>query len=186
MQLALLDSVVEGSLRLGGPTQPTVVLVHLVNPFGFDRGRRFNEHNVRRGPGILSSLTSATIQVDLNRNNLHSAAEWADVLGRAPDFAGYESLRPFLAPGRAGGATARHENGRHAHLAPFCRFPGRRLFGPDHALSAAEVVAHLAKGLLLLADKGFDVLKRAIVTGYASTIPGTDPDALFFRAVRRA
>ena len=57
------------------PTDGAVVLIHAVNPSGFARLRRTNEHNV-----------------DLNRNFLDAA----DAYAGAPD--GYETLDPFLNP----------------------------------------------------------------------------------------
>ena len=57
------------------PADGVVVLIHAVNPSGFARLRRTNEHNV-----------------DLNRNFLNTA----DAYAGAPD--GYEALDPFLNP----------------------------------------------------------------------------------------
>ena len=61
----------------GGPPpgDGAVVLIHAVNPYGFTRLRRTNEHNV-----------------DLNRNFLDTAGAYTG----AP--AGYETLDPFLNP----------------------------------------------------------------------------------------
>ena len=66
------------SRQTGGEPTPgdgAVVLVHAVNPYGFTRLRRTNEHNV-----------------DLNRNFLDTA----DAYAGAPD--GYKALDPFLNP----------------------------------------------------------------------------------------
>ena len=60
------------------PVDGTVVLIHAVNPFGFARLRRTNEHNL-----------------DLNRNFLDTA----DAYTGAPD--GYETLDRFLNPASA-------------------------------------------------------------------------------------
>ena len=57
------------------PGDGAVVLIHAVNPYGFTRLRRTNEHNV-----------------DLNRNFLDTAGAYTG----APD--GYETLDPFLNP----------------------------------------------------------------------------------------
>ena len=57
------------------PGDGAVVLIHAVNPYGFTRLRRTNEHNV-----------------DLNRNFLDTAGAYTG----APD--GYEPLDPFLNP----------------------------------------------------------------------------------------
>lgn len=77
--------------------QPTVIFVHLLNPFGFKYGRRWNENNV-----------------DLNRNNLNDEG-WAEARRRAKgmtsrdgydakkDRDDYEMLSPFLNPSRATG-----------------------------------------------------------------------------------
>ena len=63
---------------------PTMVLVHAVNPFGMAHFRRWNERNV-----------------DLNRNALH-ADEWPALLARDPNVAGYEDFSaPLFNPPRA-------------------------------------------------------------------------------------
>ena len=72
IQLAWLSGQTGGEPPPGGGV---VVLIHAVNPSGFARLRRTNEHNV-----------------DLNRNFLDTA----DAYTGAPD--GYETLDPFLNP----------------------------------------------------------------------------------------
>ena len=72
IQLAWLSGQTAGEPPPGGGV---VVLIHAVNPSGFARLRRTNEHNV-----------------DLNRNFLDTA----DAYTGAPD--GYETLDPFLNP----------------------------------------------------------------------------------------
>ena len=72
IQLAWLSGQTGGKPPPGGGV---VVLIHAVNPSGFARLRRTNEHNV-----------------DLNRNFLDTA----DAYTGAPD--GYETLDPFLNP----------------------------------------------------------------------------------------
>ena len=72
IQLAWLSSQTAGA---SPPGDGVVVLIHAVNPYGFARLRRANEHNV-----------------DLNRNFLDTA----DAYTGAPD--GYETLDPFLNP----------------------------------------------------------------------------------------
>jgi len=57
------------------PGQPTVIFVHALNPFGMAHYRRWNEEGI-----------------DLNRNCLFSPEGWQEVLERAPDLAGYESM----------------------------------------------------------------------------------------------
>lgn len=58
----------------GEEQQPTVMLVHALNPYGMAHWRRWNEDNI-----------------DLNRNCLLTTADWDEVLQRDPDHAGYES-----------------------------------------------------------------------------------------------
>jgi len=78
IQLAWLDkrratkarAEAEGAAAAGDA--PTVILVHVVNPFGMANGRRFNENNV-----------------DLNRNFVLDEATWAELLARPPSFGGY-------------------------------------------------------------------------------------------------
>ena len=72
IQFAWLSGQTAGEPPPGGGV---VVLIHAVNPSGFARLRRTNEHNV-----------------DLNRNFLDTA----DAYTGAPD--GYETLDPFLNP----------------------------------------------------------------------------------------
>ncbi|MEE8130449.1 MAG: M14 family metallopeptidase [Vicinamibacterales bacterium] len=72
IQLAWLSCQTAGAPP---PVDGAVVLVHAVNPYGFARLRRTNEHNV-----------------DLNRNFLDSDKAYAG----APD--GYAALDPFLNP----------------------------------------------------------------------------------------
>ena len=72
IQLAWLSGQTAGE---PSPSDGVVVLIHAVNPSGFARLRRTNEHNV-----------------DLNRNFLDTA----DAYTGAPD--GYETLDPFLNP----------------------------------------------------------------------------------------
>ena len=72
IQLAWLSGQTAGEPP---PGDGVVVLIHAVNPSGFARLRRTNEHNV-----------------DLNRNFLDTA----DAYTGAPD--GYETLDPFLNP----------------------------------------------------------------------------------------
>ena len=72
IQLAWLSGQTGGEPPPGGGV---VVLIHAVNPSGFARLRRTNEHNV-----------------DLNRNFLDTA----DAYTGAPD--GYETVDPFLNP----------------------------------------------------------------------------------------
>ncbi|KAF0689532.1 Aste57867_19035 [Aphanomyces stellatus] len=59
---------------------PTIVFVHAVNPFGFAKLRRFNEHNV-----------------DLNRNHL-TPEEFTAARARDPNHAGYEDISHLLNP----------------------------------------------------------------------------------------
>jgi len=59
---------------------PTVVLVHVLNPFGMRHTRRFNENNV-----------------DLNRNALFGAEAEA-ARNRDPNIAGYEDLDAIINP----------------------------------------------------------------------------------------
>ena len=59
---------------------PTVVLVHVLNPFGMRHTRRFNENNV-----------------DLNRNALFGPEAEA-TRKRDPDVAGYETLDSIINP----------------------------------------------------------------------------------------
>ncbi|KAF0689533.1 Aste57867_19036 [Aphanomyces stellatus] len=59
---------------------PTIVFVHAVNPFGFAKLRRFNEHNV-----------------DLNRNHL-TPEEFAAARARDPNHAGYVDISHMLNP----------------------------------------------------------------------------------------
>jgi len=54
--------------------------VHLLNPYGFDKSRKFNENNV-----------------DLSRNLL-TDEEFKEVLARDPDIYGYESLEEVINP----------------------------------------------------------------------------------------
>jgi hypothetical protein len=164
VQLALLDSVVEGKLALGGNGKPTVVLVHLVNPFGFDRGRRFNEHNVRCGGSSDGyALTCAhsphffPIQVDLNRNDL-SEAQWEQVLARPADFAGYATFEKFMSPSLLPAFSF-----IHSIVPDVYRFA-------EKALSQVELWVHFARGLKAMFEHGFTTLKRAIVTGCAGVV----------------
>mmetsp|Transcript_13880 Transcript_13880/g.39493 ORF Transcript_13880/g.39493 Transcript_13880/m.39493 type:complete len:461 (+) Transcript_13880:90-1472(+) len=60
---------------------PTVVLVHAVNPYGYRYHRRVNENNV-----------------DLNRNFLNDDAEWMEALQRDSNIAGYDDLNADLNP----------------------------------------------------------------------------------------
>ncbi|RHY92740.1 hypothetical protein DYB35_005353 [Aphanomyces astaci] len=59
---------------------PTLVFVHAVNPYGFAKLRRYNEHNV-----------------DLNRNHL-TPAEFDAVRARDPNHVGYVDIAPILNP----------------------------------------------------------------------------------------
>ncbi len=95
--------------------------------------------------------------MDLNRNTLHTTEQWDAVHARTPDFAGYESLRDFLAPGRQAAAGC----------LPFYPFTTTDRCRPaqDHALTPLGLALHFVRGLLLLAQHGFGTLKRAIVTG---------------------
>lgn len=62
------------------PTQdnPTLILVHVVNPWGMATFRRTNENNV-----------------DLNRNGLHQD-EWKEVLNRDPNIGNYQDFDLML------------------------------------------------------------------------------------------
>ncbi|ETV99428.1 hypothetical protein H310_08121 [Aphanomyces invadans] len=60
--------------------RPTIAFVHAVNPYGFAKLRRCNEHNV-----------------DLNRNHL-TPAEFEAVRARDPNHLGYVDLSPVLNP----------------------------------------------------------------------------------------
>lgn len=60
---------------------PTVVLVHAVNPYGMAKFRRFNENNV-----------------DLNRNSFLTKEEWSTILNRPPNIAGYDDFDNLLNP----------------------------------------------------------------------------------------
>jgi len=64
----------------GNSFQPTVILVHALNPFGFANNRRVNE-----------------INIDLNRNFL-TESEFSMVRDRQPNFAGYVDFDHFLNP----------------------------------------------------------------------------------------
>lgn len=59
---------------------PTIVFVHAVNPFGFANNRRVNEDNI-----------------DLNRNFL-TEDEFATVMARDPNYAGYVDLDSLINP----------------------------------------------------------------------------------------
>lgn len=86
VQLQALTQLASVSSSLGkrSPAErPTLVLMHLVNPYGMKHGRRFNENNV-----------------DLNRNLL-SPELWKEVLARPKNFGGYEELSWFLSPRHA-------------------------------------------------------------------------------------
>lgn len=78
IQSRLLERQADASLGL--EDQPTVVLVHALNPFGFSQLRRFNEHNV-----------------DLNRNYLSPEA-FARRAGEDPNAYGYMDVFELLNP----------------------------------------------------------------------------------------
>eukprot|EP01084_Bolivina_argentea_P144040 252813_1 len=59
---------------------PVIILVHGLNPYGFQLGRRFNENNV-----------------DLNRN-LKTDEQWKKYLNDDPDFAGYVTFDRLFNP----------------------------------------------------------------------------------------
>jgi len=75
-QLAILTLMKEElrTSQLATTNNPTIILIHSLNPFGFHTGRRVNENNV-----------------DMNRNFL-SPKLWEEVLSRDPNFAGYLTL----------------------------------------------------------------------------------------------
>ena len=61
---------------------PTIVFIHVLNPYGMANNRRFNEDNI-----------------DLNRNFL-SVEEFQDVVKRDNNIAGYDDLQYLLNPVR--------------------------------------------------------------------------------------
>jgi len=77
IQNALLNS---SSLMHQNEASPTVVIVHALNPYGFQKLRRFNENNV-----------------DLNRNFL-SPLEFEEVLSRDPNHSGYVNMVHLINP----------------------------------------------------------------------------------------
>ena len=77
IQMAYMEGLARAA-GTGSSPQPTVVLVHAVNPYGMAHFRRFNEENV-----------------DLNRNGLHED-EWPDALQRDPNLAGYADFDSVL------------------------------------------------------------------------------------------
>ena len=86
IQLTALSLLLEEKSRLGetySATMPTIVFVHALNPYGFHTLRRVNENNI-----------------DLNRNFL-SPADFAFVVARDPDFAGYPATTPAVPPSDA-------------------------------------------------------------------------------------
>jgi hypothetical protein len=62
---------------------PTALFLHAVNPYGFAKLRRFNEHNV-----------------DLNRNFFLTDKDRAEAVNRDPNIAGFETFRDLLVPSR--------------------------------------------------------------------------------------
>ena len=67
-------------------TYPTIVIVHVLNPFGMHFKRRVNEDNV-----------------DLNRNFL-TPEEFRQVVSRDPNFAGYQTVDFIFNPVRSMGS----------------------------------------------------------------------------------
>ena len=78
IQSAYLHLLRQGKL---GKVEPTVVLVHAVNPFGMKHTRRVNENNV-----------------DLNRNAMFNASDFAAALARDPNIVGYETVNDAINP----------------------------------------------------------------------------------------
>ena len=75
MQLSLLSLLGKEKSRLGAAyasKYPTIIFVHVVNPYGMHNIRRVNEDNI-----------------DINRNFL-SEDQFSEVVKRDPDFAGYQ------------------------------------------------------------------------------------------------
>jgi len=78
IQLALLDEYSQKSYN----ENPTTIFVHLLNPYGFDKSRKFNENNV-----------------DLSRNLL-TKEEFVEMMQREPDKYGYATLDHVINPKR--------------------------------------------------------------------------------------
>uniref|UniRef100_A0A7S2FR44 DUF2817 domain-containing protein n=1 Tax=Haptolina brevifila TaxID=156173 RepID=A0A7S2FR44_9EUKA len=72
VQLALLEKYRDPSSRRG----VRVVLVHAVNPFGFQCGRRFNEDNVDINRNLLDAAEFASLRGEKERVGLYEEHEW--------------------------------------------------------------------------------------------------------------